>query len=98
MNKKNGIKVKEKKQLGLWIIILLFFITELLFYTWCRVQCVRTGYEIANETRRHQQLEMLQNNLKIEITHLKSPERISKIAEKKLGLVTPTPEQMIVIP
>ena len=74
------------------------FISELLFYTWCRVQCVRVGYEISKEVEKHRQLLTVQNNLKIEIARLKSPERIAKIARKQLGLVMPNPEYMITIP
>ncbi len=82
----------------LWGLILLAFIGQLLFYTWCRVQCVQIGYEIASETARHQQLIALQNSLRIEMARLTSPERIAKIAKHELGLITPGPEQTIVIP
>jgi len=75
-----------------------FFIVELLFYTWCRVQNVRIGYEITQALAQHQQLVTMHNNLKIETARLKSPERISKIAREQLGLTTPSPGQVIVLP
>jgi len=78
--------------------ILLFLIAELFFYTWCRVQCVRTGYEISKENTEHRRLLMLQKNLKIEIARLKSPERIANIAKTQLGLVMPSARQTILIP
>jgi cell division protein FtsL len=40
----------------------------------------------------------MQDNLKIELRRLKSPRRISKIAREQLGLITPTPQQTIVLP
>ena len=80
------------------IIFMTIFLGELLFFTWCRVQTIGTGYEISKETQRHQDLINFQNNLKIEMARLKSPERIAKIAKNQLGLITPTPEQMIIIP
>mgnify|MGYP001089470967 FL=1 len=80
------------------IIFMTIFLGGLLFFTWCRVQTIETGYEISKETRRHQDLISFQNNLKIELARLKSPERIAKIAKNQLGLITPTPEQMIIIP
>jgi cell division protein FtsL len=80
------------------IIFMTIFLGELLFFTWCRVQTIGTGYEISKETQRHQDLINFQNNLKIELARLKSPERIAKIAKNQLGLITPTPEQMIIIP
>lgn len=73
-------------------------IAELLFYTWCRVQFVRTKYEIAAQTVKAQQLSAMQDNLKIELARLKSPQRISKIATKQLGLITPTPKQTVLLP
>ena len=80
------------------IIFMTIFLTELLFFTWCRVQTIGTGYEISRETQRHQDLINFQNNLKVELARLKSPERIAKIAKNQLGLITPTQEQMIIIP
>jgi cell division protein FtsL len=73
------------------------FIVELFFYTWCRVQNVNLGYAINQENARSRELVTLQNNLKIELERLKSPERISRIAEKHIGLVKPSPEQMVII-
>ena len=80
------------------IIFMTIFLGELLFFTWCRVQTIETGYEISKETQRRQDLINFQNNLKIELARLKSPERIAKIEKNQLGLITPTPEQMIIIP
>ena len=74
------------------------FIIELLLYTWSRVQCVQFGYELSEATDKQNNLLLLQNNLKIEIAHLKSPKRISQIAKEQLGLILPKPDQLIVIP
>ena len=43
-------------------------------------------------------IDEMQKNLKIELARLKSPERIAKIAETKLGLVMPSAKQTIIIP
>lgn len=83
--------------MGIWILLMSFFITELLLYTWCRVQCVKVGYQISKETDNNQALFAMQNNLQIEIAHLKSPQRIEKIAKENFGLIKPGPEQMITI-
>jgi cell division protein FtsL len=77
---------------------MIIFLAELLFFTWCRVQTIGAGYEISIQAKRHQDLITLKNNLKVEMARLKSPERIAKIAKDQLGLITPTPEQMIIIP
>lgn len=83
---------------AIWIVFLTIFISELLLYAWCRVQCIGVGYDILNASRNYQELVSLQNNLKVELASLKSPDRIATIAEKHLGLAMPKPEQMIIIP
>jgi len=74
------------------------FIAVLLVYTWCRVQSTQVGYELTRAAEIQQQRMTLQNNLKIELARLKSPERITKIARDHLGLIVPKPEQTIVMP
>lgn len=80
------------------LALMFAFMAELLFYTWCRVQYVRVKYEIQEQTTRIRKLSAMQDNLKIELARLKSPQRIAKIAREQLGLVMPTPKQTIVIP
>ncbi|MCJ7616153.1 MAG: cell division protein FtsL [Desulfobacterales bacterium] len=82
----------------IWFTVMAVFIAELLIYTWSRVQCVKVGYEISNENNKNRKLINLQNNLKVELARLKSPERFADIARNQLGLKTPTPEQMVIIP
>jgi cell division protein FtsL len=87
-----------KKMTGVWIFILALFMGELLFYTWCRVQCVQVGIAISAERRKAEELNTLRNSLKIELARLKAPERISYIARKKLGLDMPEPSKTIMVP
>jgi len=88
-----------KRRIGVvWVALLTIFLGELLLYTWCRVQCVNAGYAISVETRRQQSLKALQNNLKIELAHLKAPENLSRIARLKLGLGMPEAHQIISVP
>lgn len=97
--KKRKSRPKHKSRtVHIWLVIMVVFIGELLLYTWCRVQYVKVGYEISKATENHQYLLALQRNLKIELAHLKSPARIEKIATEQLGLITPTPKQIIMIP
>jgi cell division protein FtsL len=94
----NRGNVRNLKAVGIWIGIMLIFIAELLFYTWSRVQCVQLGYEISNAAEIQRTRATLQNNLKIELARLKSPERIATIAKNRLGLIIPTPSKVITIP
>ena len=89
---------RNPKMLVLWITLLCVFIAELLIYTWARVQCVRVGYEISALTQEQQRLTELQANLKVELARLRSPQRIIKIAQEKLGLTLPTSKQMMLMP
>lgn len=82
---------------GTWILLMTLFVMQLLVYTWCRVQCVRVGYEIARETDDYQKLMGIQNTLKIELERLRSPQRIAGIAQYQLGLVTPASQQIRMI-
>jgi cell division protein FtsL len=74
------------------------FIAELLFYTWCRVQSIQVRYEISELGANQERMVRLQDNLKIELARLKSPQRIAKIAREQLGLILPTNKQLILIP
>jgi len=95
------VAVKNSQKLkftGLWMVMLGLFIGELFFYTWCRVNNVRYGYEVASETDKRDEFLAYQNNLKIELARLKSPERIAHIASQQLGLSMPRAEQTIIMP
>jgi cell division protein FtsL len=95
-NKKLPVSGKRSFN-GVWILIMFLFLIELLFYAWVRVQCINSGYAMAEETKKQQALIALQNNLKIELTRLKAPERIARIAKHQLGLDVPKNEQIVII-
>ena len=90
--------VTSRKKTTVWVLLLSLFIAEVLFYTWCRVQCVNVGIAIGEQSRKAESLQALQNSLGIELARLKAPERISYIARNKLGLDMPEPRQVVVIP
>lgn len=94
--------VQKTKQQSRWfkigLLLMFLFLGELFAYTWARVQCTRTGYEISQQNGRQQQLMTLQAQLKAELARLRSPQRIGRYATEKLGLATPTPAQMVVLP
>jgi cell division protein FtsL len=98
MVKPNRKTTGGRKMTGTWLVLLAVFIGELLFYTWCRVGCVRIGYEITTASKAVENGARLQNSLRIELASLKSPKRIADIAGRRLGLIMPSAEQTIVIP
>jgi cell division protein FtsL len=99
-NKTRKAKAKAipKKIWALWTLSLLVLLTEALIYAWCGNHYVQVGYAIAKETRKHQELTTVSNNLNIELAHLKAPETISRIAREQLDLGMPDPRQIIVVP
>lgn len=93
-NKKN----RSKKIVGIWLVLMFLFMTELFFYAWCRVQYIQEGYDITKANAQQDKLLALQQNLKIELARLKSPQRIENIAREQLGLIAPSIEQIIIMP
>lgn len=96
--KKKSTRTPGSRTGLIWLALLLVFIGELLFYTWCRVQCVQVGYDIARETSKQKELMTLRNSLNIELARIKAPENISRIAMEKLDLKMPDPKQIITVP
>jgi cell division protein FtsL len=96
--KKGKKRFRSPIPVGIGVLLLLILMGEMLFYTWCRVQCIRTGYKITEEKKRNKDLINLQKNLQVELAGLKSPDRIGRIARERLGLIIPEPKQIIVIP
>lgn len=83
--------------IGLCISLMAAFIAELLIYTWCRVQYTKVGYELSRSLNEHQRLSGIQKKLQIELSRLKSPERLAAVAEAYRGLKMPTAQQVKII-
>ncbi|MCP4627159.1 MAG: cell division protein FtsL [bacterium] len=96
-SKKKRIK-RNPKLIAAYLSLMVVFIAALLFSAWCRDQSRKINADIIKQTQKAEQLAEMQDRLKIELARLKSPRRISKIARDRLGLITPTPEQTIVLP
>ncbi len=98
---KNSKKKRIKRNPVLtrvYLVLMAVFIGELLFSAWCREQSRIIDTDIIKQTQIAERLSDMQDKLKIELAVLKSPERITKIARDRLGLIRPTPEQTMLIP
>jgi cell division protein FtsL len=95
--KRGNISKRRHPMVAIGIALMVVFLAELLVYTWCRVQYVRTGYDITEATNNHQRLVELHRKLKVEEVRLRSPERIMHVAQQR-GLVMPDSKQVVVIP
>lgn len=76
----------------------LLILAAALLYVWQHIHVVRLGYEI--ERLREHQAALVQENkaLKLEMGQLRSLKRVEEIARKRLGMVTPKPRQVQLIP
>jgi len=83
---------------AVYLLLMAAFIGELLFSAWCREQSRIIETDIIRQAQIAERLSDLQDKLKIELAVLKSPKRITTIARDRLGLITPTPDQTMVIP
>ena len=92
----NAVRNQTLTMKTIWLAIMLVFIAELFAYTWCRVQSVRVGYEIAAATRTYEQQRTIRKNLAIELARLKAPNRIEALG-RKLGLAPPATRQIVVM-
>ena len=80
--------------LGLGLLLLL----GSLFYVWQHIQVVRLGYEIERLKANRAALAQKEQELVLEVAQLKRLQRVEEIARDRLGLTTPRPGQVVIIP
>lgn len=88
---------KASSHKGTWVVVIFVLTVELFAFTWSRVQCTTTGYAITHEQEVYNELVSIRKKLTIERAHLKSPDRISNIAKKRLDLDTPDQNQILTL-
>lgn len=79
-------------------LLLMVFLVEVFFRTWCGVQCIRTGYDISRALHKQKEMIDLGKNLGIELGRLQSPQVLGRKAREKFNLSIPEPRQVIVVP
>ena len=77
--------------LGLGILAFLF----VLLFSWLHLQCVRAGYEIEGLKTQRVELQEWNHHLRLAQAALADPQRIDTLARKDLGMVSPSPQQVI---
>jgi len=75
-------------------IILLVFIC-IFVYVWLNLSVVEKGYLLSAKKSERGNLEKKNKELKLEVTELKSLDRIEKIAREKLQLVEPKENEIV---
>lgn len=69
-----------------------------LFYVWQHTRVVRLGYEIERLRETRASLVQESKALRLEIGQLRALKRVEEIARTQLGMVTPRPGQVILVP
>jgi cell division protein FtsL len=75
----------------------LLIIAGLILYVGGKVKIVRVGYQIEELEREKRDLEREHRSLLIEASSLSSPARIEELAVKRLGMVRPAKENVVVV-
>lgn len=79
------------------VFAILFIITALILYVAGKVNIVKLGYQIEALEREKKELERANRALTIEASSLSSPARIEEIATKRLGMIRPAKENVVVV-
>ena len=69
-----------------------------LLYVWQHTYVVRLGYEVERLRERQAALVQEHKGLRLELGQLRSLRRVEEVARKRLGMVTPGPGQVILMP
>lgn len=92
----NGFALSRPKVFPILLFIVLM-LTVALFYVWSRLQVINLEYDISSLEGRLRTQQQESRNLQVEVASLRSPQRIAEVAQRKLGLHLPKPEQVITI-
>lgn len=77
------------------LLILLSAFSLIFVYVWLNIAVVRKGYLLSARKKEKKQLEQKNKELKLEVSELKSLERIEKIARGKLKLSEPKESEIL---
>ena len=91
------VDYKQIKECLLFMILGVLCLVALLFLAWQQFEVVRRGYEREELHKEIQHLAEVNRQLKLERATLRSPQRIDLIARRKLGLMTPSFQQVVVL-
>ena len=85
---------KWREYFNLLMLGILVFVFGFLF-SWQHLQCVQIGYEIEGLKAQRIKLQEWNRQLKVSQAGLADPQRIDTLARKDLGMVSPSPRQVI---
>jgi len=83
-----------REYFNLLVLGILVFLFGLLL-SWQHLQCVQNGYEIEGLKAQRVKLQEWNHQLRLSQAGLADPQRIDTLARKDLGMVSPSPQQVI---
>jgi cell division protein FtsL len=87
--------VSQRFRFGPLLLGLFLCLSGIAVYMWPRVQVVRLAYRMQTSEQHLRDLLLQCDQLRLEVTSLKDPQRIYHIATEQLGLSTPRPDQVV---
>ena len=92
-------EVDERRQKELWhsIGISCVLVLVLLCSAWQHFELLRHGYRLEQMQRERATEDEINRHLRLEIETLRAPQRIEKLATQRLGMVTPSDDDAIVL-
>ena len=78
-------------------LVTILVITGLLLYVGGKVKIMRLGYQIESLEHEKQDLEREYGSLRIEASSLASSARIEELAVKRLGMIRPAKENIVIV-
>lgn len=79
------------------VLIFGLVVLGLMVYVGGKVQIMRLGYQIDELEKQKRDLERRNRSLQIEASSLSAPGRIEEIAVKRLGMIRPAKENVVVV-
>jgi cell division protein FtsL len=73
------------------------FLVGLFIYGWQHYRWIQYGYRIAEAQKKKEQLAEIGRQLRLERASLSNPQRIDAMARRDLGMVIPSPGQLVTL-
>lgn len=88
-------RFQTRQALVTGLIVITLSMGWAMFHVWSRNLATDLGYDLSRELAFKNQLQADNKALRLEISTLKSTQRLENIALNKLGMRTPQPEQVV---
>ncbi|MBM3818132.1 MAG: hypothetical protein FJW14_03805 [Acidimicrobiia bacterium] len=88
---------ERHKDMGRSVAVGIFLVAVLLFSAWQHFELLRHGYRLEQMQRDRATEAEITRHLRLEIDTLRSPARIERLATERLRMVSPGPDDAVVI-